>query len=95
MANTEDIALVVLSHGLWGVKGHMGFIEKKLIDKYGDKIHVASSRVKFDGMYLSGANDFFIFLHWQLNSSVNEAKFSYDGVDICGERLAEDVRLSW
>ncbi|KAF1798161.1 putative serine esterase-domain-containing protein [Mucor lusitanicus] len=66
MANTEDIALVVLSHGLWGVKGHMGFIEKKLIDKYGDKIHV-------------------------LNSSVNEAKFSYDGVDICGERLAEDV----
>ncbi|KAL7321091.1 hypothetical protein PS15m_000905 [Mucor circinelloides] len=66
MTNSEDIALVVLSHGLWGVKGHMEFIEKKLIDKYQDKIHV-------------------------LNSSVNEAKYSYDGVDICGERLAEDI----
>ncbi|KAK4517966.1 uncharacterized protein ATC70_001315 [Mucor velutinosus] len=66
MPDSEDIALVVLSHGLWGVRDHMVFIEKKLIDKYQDKIHV-------------------------LNSSVNEAKFSYDGVDICGERLAEDI----
>lgn len=45
MTNSEDIALVVLSHGLWGVKGHMEFIEKKLIDKYQDKIHVASNQV--------------------------------------------------
>ena len=66
MTNPEDIALIVLSHGLWGVKSHMDFIENKLKNKYQDKIHV-------------------------LNSSVNEAKYSYDGVDICGERLAEDI----
>ncbi|CEP07008.1 hypothetical protein [Parasitella parasitica] len=66
MTSSENIALVVLSHGLWGVKGHMEYIENKLMEKYHDRIHI-------------------------LNSSVNEAKYSYDGVDICGERLAEDI----
>lgn len=42
MTNSEDIALIVLSHGLWGVKSHMDFIENKLKDKYRDKIHIVS-----------------------------------------------------
>jgi hypothetical protein len=42
MKNPEDIALIVLSHGLWGVKSHMNFIENKLKNKYQDKIHVVS-----------------------------------------------------
>ncbi|KAI8647706.1 putative serine esterase-domain-containing protein [Parasitella parasitica] len=66
MTDPKDIALVVLSHGLWGVKGHMEYIKNRLREKYNDRIHI-------------------------LNSSVNEAKYSYDGVDICGERLAQDI----
>lgn len=28
----------------------------------------------------------------QLNIDVNEAKYTYDGIDICGERAAQQVR---
>ncbi|KAI8991140.1 putative serine esterase-domain-containing protein [Mycotypha africana] len=63
----DCISLIVLSHGLWGVKSHMSFIEKKLKEKYGNKAYI-------------------------LNSSVNEGKYSYDGIDICGIRLAKDVQ---
>jgi hypothetical protein len=37
---TQDISLVVLSHGLWGVKGHMSYIERELMKKYGETIHI-------------------------------------------------------
>lgn len=40
MPGVQDISLVVLSHGLWGNKSHMGYIENKLQDKYGDAIHI-------------------------------------------------------
>jgi hypothetical protein len=36
----QGISLVVLQHGLWGVKGHMGYIEKKLVQKYQDSIYI-------------------------------------------------------
>jgi hypothetical protein len=35
-----DIGLVVLSHGLWGVKGHMAFIEKELNNHYKGTVQV-------------------------------------------------------
>ncbi|KAI9328654.1 putative serine esterase-domain-containing protein [Pilaira anomala] len=66
MSNIQEISLIVLSHGLWGNKNHMGYIEKKLDEKYGDAIHI-------------------------LNASVNEAKYTYDGIDICGRRLADEI----
>jgi hypothetical protein len=40
MIKTEDISLVVLSHGLWGVKSHMSYIEKELVEKYGETTHI-------------------------------------------------------
>lgn len=40
MPGVQNISLVVLSHGLWGNKNHMGYIENKLRDKYGDAIHI-------------------------------------------------------
>lgn len=39
---SKEISLVVLSHGLWGVKKHMLYIEKKLEEKYGDSIYIVS-----------------------------------------------------
>lgn len=38
----QEISLVVLQHGLWGVKGHMGYIEKKLKEKYDDSVYIVS-----------------------------------------------------
>ncbi|CAO3692259.1 unnamed protein product [Rhizopus stolonifer] len=66
MTKREPVSLVVLSHGLWGVKGHMDYIKNKLKDRYKDTILV-------------------------LNIHVNEAKYSYDGIDICGERAAQQI----
>ncbi|KAI8094629.1 putative serine esterase-domain-containing protein [Thamnidium elegans] len=66
MPGIQDISLIVLSHGLWGNKSHMGYIENTLQEKYGDAIHI-------------------------LNASVNEAKYTYDGIDICGRRLADEI----
>ncbi|KAG2193603.1 hypothetical protein INT47_012981 [Mucor saturninus] len=63
---SKEVSLVVLSHGLWGVKKHMLYIEQKLQAKYGDSIYI-------------------------LNAGVNEAKYSYDGIDICGRRLAQEI----
>lgn len=28
-----------------------------------------------------------------MNIDVNEAKYTYDGIDICGERAAQQVRM--
>lgn len=39
---SKEVSLVVLSHGLWGVKSHMLYIEKKLQAEYGDSIYVVS-----------------------------------------------------
>lgn len=69
MSKEQEISLIVLSHGLWGVKSHMGYIEKQLNEKYGDAVHI-------------------------LNATVNEAKYTYDGIDICGERLADEVEAT-
>ncbi|KAG1144980.1 hypothetical protein G6F37_006388 [Rhizopus arrhizus] len=66
MADKEQISLIVLSHGLWGVEGHMDYIRKRLINRYKNSIFV-------------------------LNVNVNEAKYSYDGIDVCGERAAEQI----
>ncbi|KAI7898540.1 putative serine esterase-domain-containing protein [Cokeromyces recurvatus] len=63
----DTVSLVVLSHGLWGVKSHMSYIEKKLKEKYRDSSICI------------------------LNSSINEAKYTYDGIDICGIRLANEI----
>lgn len=40
MSEEQEISLIVLSHGLWGVKSHMGYIEKQLNEKYGDAVHI-------------------------------------------------------
>lgn len=40
MSKEQEISLIVLSHGLWGVKSHMGYIEKQLNEKYGDAVHI-------------------------------------------------------
>lgn len=34
MTDKGPVSLVVLSHGLWGVKTHMNYIKKKLLEKY-------------------------------------------------------------
>lgn len=39
MKSDENIYLIVLSHGLWGNKNHMGFIEKQINETYQD-VHV-------------------------------------------------------
>lgn len=44
MSNLQQISLIVLSHGLWGNKNHMGYIEKKLDEKYGDAIHIVRKK---------------------------------------------------
>jgi hypothetical protein len=46
MSDNQEISLVVLSHGLWGVKSHMGYIEDKLNEKYGESIFIVKSRKK-------------------------------------------------
>ncbi|KAG1303673.1 hypothetical protein G6F64_009871 [Rhizopus arrhizus] len=66
MTDKGPVSLVVLSHGLWGVKTHMNYIKKKLLEKYKRSIIV-------------------------LNIDVNEAKYTYDGIDICGERAAQQI----
>ncbi|KAI8349685.1 putative serine esterase-domain-containing protein [Blakeslea trispora] len=66
---SRSISLVVLSHGLWGNKSHMSYIEKQIKAKYKNKVFI-------------------------LNSAVNEAKYTYDGVDICGKRLAKDIEYT-
>jgi hypothetical protein len=57
MTEAKDISLVVLSHGLWGVKSHMSYIEKKLVEKYGETIHIVRfpfSLLAFQTMILIG-----------------------------------------
>lgn len=34
MTDKGPVSLVVLSHGLWGVKTHMNYIKKKLLERY-------------------------------------------------------------
>ncbi|KAI9472351.1 MAG: putative serine esterase-domain-containing protein [Benjaminiella poitrasii] len=41
----EDISLAVLSHGLWGVKSHMDYIENQLKKKYKDKLEIIESMI--------------------------------------------------
>jgi hypothetical protein len=35
-------SLVVLSHGLWGVHGHMGFLEQEIRKEYKDNVHIVT-----------------------------------------------------
>ncbi|KAI9489448.1 putative serine esterase-domain-containing protein [Zychaea mexicana] len=65
---SEKTTLVVCQHGLWGVKSHMGFIEKQITEVMDSK----SISV--------------------LNVACNESKYTYDGVDICGKRLAAEIQ---
>ncbi|CEI96077.1 hypothetical protein RMCBS344292_10247 [Rhizopus microsporus] len=67
MTESDSISLVVLSHGLWGNKGHMNYIKNQLIQRYKNSIYV-------------------------LNMDINESKFTYDGIDVCGERAAIQIQ---
>ena len=40
MTESDSISLVVLSHGLWGNKGHMNYIKNQLIQRYKNSIYV-------------------------------------------------------
>lgn len=44
MADKEHISLIVLSHGLWGVEGHMDYIRKRLINRYKNSIFVVNNK---------------------------------------------------
>ncbi|KAI9250759.1 putative serine esterase-domain-containing protein [Sporodiniella umbellata] len=73
----NTISLLVLSHGLWGVKRHMSYIEKKLKEKYKDSAFVVRKNI-----------------HIYMYKSKKISKYSYDGIDICGQRAAEQVEAT-
>ncbi|ORE18828.1 DUF676-domain-containing protein [Rhizopus microsporus] len=46
MTESDSISLVVLSHGLWGNKGHMNYIKNQLIQRYKNSIYVIQKTIK-------------------------------------------------
>ncbi|GAX72937.1 hypothetical protein CEUSTIGMA_g392.t1 [Chlamydomonas eustigma] len=63
----ENVHLVVLQHGLWGIAENLSFLESELLRV------VASTKPSMSVK--------------TLNSNASEKKKTYDGIDVCGERL--------
>lgn len=62
----NEVHFVALQHGMWGSRDQMAYLEKTLVERWGDAIHV-------------------------MNAKSNETNLTYDGIDICGTRLAREI----
>ncbi|ANB13573.1 putative hydrolase [Sugiyamaella lignohabitans] len=84
---TQEIHLVVLVHGLWGTIHHFDYVAGELASKKGAIIHDHPDHPLVVPPGVS--SDSPIIVVYRTHS--NEGYFTYDGVDVCGARVAAEI----
>lgn len=73
-----DCHLIILSHGLWGISDHFNYIEKTLHNYLDD--------LKSKNNFNNNNEQFIIY-----KTKSNEKFKTYDGIDLCGSRIADEI----
>jgi len=79
-ASSYKVHLLVLIHGLWGTRKHIEYIAESAIKHTARQNAPRSRNVKGEEVKLV-----------VLNARLNESTNTYDGIDLCAERVLNEV----